>query len=708
MNTIPKIKSFFEYIQIILYVIYYLFKYIVKKTIKKVNNYIQKKLNHLINIIVTIAFYIYNIFKFIVKYIKNSTYNHLFVLFTEILITIVFIFIVYASYKTHNIPILKNFHAPLEIEKQGYKPDTIIWEIVDQMSMIRGKLTTLAAKARTIQVNENISSLERLDVINIESIGGPMIHTAQEIVKFILLKVLKLQQPIISGYITKDKELSITIRMTGRKTQKIRSPNKNLQELFHLAALYILKNIEPLSLGVDYYIREKKDELNALAAYTAMYAKSNKEKSDHYILEALSFDLQRDYRTALEKIFIAIFYQSDEPIANHFCGDLLTRLEKYDSAIDQYYKALDCDKSMIEIYTKLANVYARQEKYDNAIKMYETAVTKDPLNSNIYRNWGLDLMNYFSQKENALKKFKEAVRLSPNNPEHYIYWGNALKHYKDYDLALSKYKKALTLKPNNEATASVYIAWGEILTQQRKDEEAFEKFSKAESYAPISEVYYTWANALKEFGNYADALKKYERAIEIDPKNYYAYIDFGNALIEMERYTVAISMFKQAISIEPKLEWAYAFWGYALVQLNKNQEAIEKCKKAIEINSNFSFAYTFWGDALLHQKKYDQAIEMEKKSIHLNPNCYLAYTIWGEILLEKSQPEAAIKKFKKSLSIDPITVENYYNYGKALYQLGRYTEALEKFQNVTTKFHHNQYKEQSIKMINLINQKMGK
>jgi len=633
--------------------------------------------------------------------------NDFFMGAAKISIIIMMLFIIFKSFSAYYYqkPVLKNFQVPLEIERQGFSGNVVVLKIADQLNDIRRKLTTLAAKAKASEVSENVSAIEKLEVINIENVDIPMIKVALDTITFFLVEIFNIKQPVISGYITKTNCLSITIRMTGKQSETIISPKNKIEELFYLAGMYILKNIEPLRLGIDYYIREKKDELNALINYTYKYARTSKEKAICYTLEAFWFDLQRDYDKALEKVFLSILLNDNDPIAHHLCGDILDKLKRYDPAIDHYKIALKCsDYKMTELYTKWANILAKQNKLTEATNKYQEALSIDPRNGNIYRNWGLDLMDIFNQPEQAMEKFKKAAALSPKNPENYIYWGNALKRYNQHDLAIAKYKIALNFKPNKEATAGVYLSWADILIKQQQFDKAFEKFEEAAIYAPISEVYYSWANALKESGQFLKSFKKYEKAIEMNPNDIWTYIDYGNALIEFERYKDAILCFKQAITINSKFEWAYAFWGYALVKMNQSEQAIKKCEKAIELSPDFSFAYVYWGYALLIQKKYDQAIEMEKKSIKLQPNYYLPYTIWGEALLQKNKVSESILKFTKALSIDPKTPQNYYDLGIALFQLNKYSEALEKFHYVVNEFYKNQYTVLSNKMIQSIKQ----
>ncbi len=177
------------------------------------------------------------------------------------------------------------------------------------------------------------------------------------------------------------------------------------------------------------------------------------------------------------------------------------------------------------------------------------------------------------------------------------------------------------------------------------------------------------------------AIKKLEKAIEINSDDDLAYINWGVALSKKNQLDEAIEKFKKAIEINPNNDLAYTNWGIVLSDKNKLDEAIEKFKKAIEINPDNDLAYTNWGIALFDKNKLDEAIEKFKKAIEINPNNDLAYTNWGTILSKKNQFNEAefIEKFKKAIEINPDNDSAYTNWGTALSGKNKLDEAIEKF-----------------------------
>ena len=606
----------------------------------------------------------------------------LYSIFLKLIVPTIILLLLFQSLITYiqNTPVINSFHVPDALQKKGYTSDVIIWHLVDNMEIIRSRLTTLATKVKKKQIDENDSQHEALKLKGIEDLVHPIGSISLTSITSMIMELLGFKQPSIDGYIIITDKLYLTIRMTGRHPVIFTGDEKKPDSVLYKAAEYILKNLEPLRIGVDYYIREKQDELLSLINYLHKYSTSTKKKAIVFVLEAMYLAMQTRHEEAINRLKLAIQFDNDVPIAYHLLGDNLKSLRKYDEAILYYKKALCKSSQNIEIYTELASIYFIQKKTNKALYTYKEAIKKDPFNSNIYRNWGNDLIYLLNKPEQAFKKFKKASNFDPRNPEIYIYWGNALKEIKRYDDAINKYIRALTLNPNPEAAAGIYMEWGDILRVKSQYDDAFSKFAKAAEFVQSVEVYYKWANALKESGKYEEAIAQYKKAIDINAENVWIYIDYSNALIEWQKPEDAVELLKKVLKIKPNFDWAYAFWGYALIEMNKPVEAIKKCEEALKLSNECYFAYTFWASALLFLNKPDQAIEKCKRAISIEPNICLPYAVWGEAFMKIGKYELATKKFQKATALNNTINRYYYLWGNALFKLSKYQESIEKYE----------------------------
>ena len=91
--------------------------------------------------------------------------------------------------------------------------------------------------------------------------------------------------------------------------------------------------------------------------------------------------------------------------------------------------------------------------------------------------------------------------------------------------------------------------------------------------------------------DYDDAIKVFDKAIEIDRKNSDAWYNKGLALFELNKTDEAIKAYDKAIEINPQNEFAWISKGVIFGDLNKADEARKAYDKAIEINPKNSDAW---------------------------------------------------------------------------------------------------------------------
>ncbi|MBU1727218.1 MAG: tetratricopeptide repeat protein, partial [Candidatus Omnitrophica bacterium] len=79
-----------------------------------------------------------------------------------------------------------------------------------------------------------------------------------------------------------------------------------------------------------------------------------------------------------------------------------------------------------------------------------------------------------------------------------------------------------------------------------------------------------------------EAEKSFKKAIELNPKNDWAYLRLGNSYLRHGKLLEAEKSFKKAIELNPKNDWAYLRLGNLYLEQGKLLEAEKSFKKAIE------------------------------------------------------------------------------------------------------------------------------
>ncbi len=135
-------------------------------------------------------------------------------------------------------------------------------------------------------------------------------------------------------------------------------------------------------------------------------------------------------------------------------------------------------------------------------------------------------------------------------------------------------------------------------------------------------TYYNKGTAFYHLGKYSEAIKAYDKAVELDPKYFKAYIDKGVILLNnFKKYEKAIKVFDQAIAINNDENvdiygygsrhnfsncLAYYNKGITLGELGKYEEAIKAYNQAIKINPKLAQAYNDKGLALKELGKHKE------------------------------------------------------------------------------------------------------
>ncbi|NQU98914.1 tetratricopeptide repeat protein [Candidatus Woesearchaeota archaeon] len=161
---------------------------------------------------------------------------------------------------------------------------------------------------------------------------------------------------------------------------------------------------------------------------------------------------------------------------------------------------------------------------------------------------------------------------------------------------------------------------------------------------------YEGATNLVFNGEYSLIKKTYTKIINKKPVQWY---DKGFALIERGKLEEAIKAYDKAIEINPKHALAWYDKGFALYKLGQLEEAIQAYDKAININPEYAFAWNNKGIALSEMGKREEAIEAYDRAIEINPELAWAWNNKGVQLNKLGQLEEAIKCFEKAIRISP-------------------------------------------------------
>ncbi len=169
--------------------------------------------------------------------------------------------------------------------------------------------------------------------------------------------------------------------------------------------------------------------------------------------------------------------------------------------------------------------------------------------------------------------------------------------------------------------------------------------------------------------NFTDEIKKYDKAIQLNPQDASAYLNRGFARYNLGENQEAIKDYDEAIRLKPQYTNAYYNRGLAQYILENYQEAIKDYDEAIKLDPKDPDTYYNRGLSRYKMGEYKEAINNYNEAIEIRPKYINAYYNRGLAKYKLEDNQGAVKDFDKAIQLDPNDASTYYNRGNARYNL---------------------------------------
>ena len=339
---------------------------------------------------------------------------------------------------------------------------------------------------------------------------------------------------------------------------------------------------------------------------------------------------------------------------------------------DDYYKYTNFISYFVYDENKFNDIIEIDIKY---LKRLDKLLEESDDDFEVYKERG-DLRAKLGFYNDAIDDYKKSLELNPN--------------YKEADKALTDTKNNLDIYNNSLINKDYtkdpmyYFSKAHNLYNKRKYEEAIENYNKSIDLDPNNSYAYNNRGLAKNnLEQYFNALKDYDKAIELDPNNSVIYYNRGLAKTHLWQYEEAIEDYNKAIELDNNNSTAYYNRGLVKSYLGQYKEAIEDYNKTIELDHNNSHVYNNRGNAKDDLGRYKEAIKDYDKAIELNPNDRAAYHNRGLVKNYLRQYEEAMKDYDKAIELGPNNTDvynyNYYNRGVIKRSLGQCDKTIKNF-----------------------------
>ncbi len=233
-------------------------------------------------------------------------------------------------------------------------------------------------------------------------------------------------------------------------------------------------------------------------------------------------------------------------------------------------------------------------------------------------------------------------------------------------------RQALALDPSHADTLHLM---GLLSFHAKQNDHALEWISRAIGQQPKTDYLTSLGNVLANLGRHEEALKAFDKAVQLNPLDADLWRNLGNALVDVERPADAILSFQHALKLNPRHWDAASKAGHLLHERERLEEALACFNLCDELQPN-DFQTLHWRALVLRKlKRPEEALADNKRALALDPANADTLCNIGNALRTLGRNEEALSWFDRSLELQPNSRAILTNKAIALVDLRRFDEA---------------------------------
>jgi serine/threonine protein kinase len=130
---------------------------------------------------------------------------------------------------------------------------------------------------------------------------------------------------------------------------------------------------------------------------------------------------------------------------------------------------------------------------------------------------------------------------------------------------------------------------------------------------------------LEILGRHEEALRCFEKALELDPRLAAGWTNKGNSLHSLGRFEEAVRCLDQALELAPRDAGVWSNKGGSLISLGRFEEAIRCFDQALALDPRDTAAWMNKGGSLHRLHRYEDALRCYDQALELDPLYALAW-----------------------------------------------------------------------------------
>ncbi|HTU59751.1 MAG TPA: tetratricopeptide repeat protein, partial [Polyangiales bacterium] len=203
---------------------------------------------------------------------------------------------------------------------------------------------------------------------------------------------------------------------------------------------------------------------------------------------------------------------------------------------------------------------------------------------------------------------------------------------------------ALAIDQNHADTLHLM---GLICLDAQQHDHAIEWMSRAIRQQPKAEYLTSLGTALQHQGRLEDALKAFDKAVQLKPDVGELWRNLGNVLVDLQRPDDALLGFQHALKLNPQLWPAAHQCAVLLYNKQRFEEALAYLDQCVEQQPNHLSSLQLRGLALKGLKRYEEALAQNQQAYAIAPNDADTSNNIGDVLQLLDRHDEALTWFDR-------------------------------------------------------------
>jgi tetratricopeptide (TPR) repeat protein len=233
-------------------------------------------------------------------------------------------------------------------------------------------------------------------------------------------------------------------------------------------------------------------------------------------------------------------------------------------------------------------------------------------------------------------------------------------------------QQALALDAEHAATLHLM---GLLSLHAKQYDHAVAWISRAIRQQPKTEYLTSLGTTLLNQGRREEALKTFDKAVQLDPNDADLWSNLGNVLADMQRPADAILSYQHALKLNPRHWDAAHQCGHLLNRLERFEEALIHFSLCDELQPNDTPMLQMRALMLHNLKRFEEALAGYSRALALDPANVEACNNTGTVLQSLDRHQEALSWFDRTLELRPDLVETLENEAVSLVELQRFDQA---------------------------------